>query len=177
MGISNPAEGDLHGLIQPLLAILTQAQVDYTRFWRSFSNTSLTNLPGLMNVILSENTYETSCAKKEDKEEEEMNEKGKRVLDSTSIISLWEHWCEAYTLRVSQEDGEDQRTQIMLQANPKYILRNWVAQEIIEATEAGDGGKAVREALEVLGTNKAFSDESFGLDRWAGPVPEVRKGR
>ncbi|RKP12643.1 SelO family protein, partial [Piptocephalis cylindrospora] len=118
LGLMEPAEGDLAGLIHPLLAILGQARVDYTRFWRAFSSTSLSDLPNLMEKYLSENTQEG----------------GKGTTDNSSVISLWKGWCEVYTLRASQED-EGQRERKMLEANPKYILRNWVAQEIIEATE------------------------------------------
>ncbi len=63
--------------------------------------------------------------------------------------------------------GAERRRSAMLAANPKYVLRNWVAQEAIEACEAGDDS-AVQVLLEVL---RSPYDEHPERDGWAQPAP------
>jgi len=55
--------------------------------------------------------------------------------------------------------------------NPKYILRNYLAQQVIEAAENGDYGP-VRELHAVLG--RPF-DEQPGMQRYAERPPEWGK--
>ena len=59
------------------------------------------------------------------------------------------------------------RRAAMRAVNPKYVLRNWVAQQAIEACEAGDDA-VVRDVLGVL---RAPFDEHPEHDRWAQPAP------
>jgi uncharacterized protein YdiU (UPF0061 family) len=57
-------------------------------------------------------------------------------------------WLESYADRARQVDPV-LRQRRMLQHNPKYVLRNYLAQLAIDAAEQGDGSK-VMELLEVL---------------------------
>ena len=52
--------------------------------------------------------------------------------------------------------------------NPLYVPRNYLVQEVITATEAGDR-KAVLELLDVL---RHPYDEQSGKERFAGKRPE-----
>ena len=54
--------------------------------------------------------------------------------ESTTPIQAWNDWLEAWWNRV---DGQPNRER-MLQANPKYVLRNWMAQLAIDAAEKDD---------------------------------------
>jgi len=48
-------------------------------------------------------------------------------------------WLHSYAQRLRQETGAPEAIQAgMLAANPKYVLRNYLAQQAIEAAEAGD---------------------------------------
>ena len=77
-------------------------------------------------------------------------------------------WFARYRERIAN-DGRDERARraAMLRVNPKYVLRNWVAQQAIEACEAGDDS-AVRALYNVL---RAPYDEHPGRDGWARPAP------
>jgi uncharacterized protein YdiU (UPF0061 family) len=48
-------------------------------------------------------------------------------------------WLHRYTLRLRQESASPESIREgMLRANPKYVLRNYLAQQAIEAAETGD---------------------------------------
>ncbi|XP_067931753.1 protein adenylyltransferase SelO, mitochondrial-like [Watersipora subatra] len=93
-----------------------------------------------------------------------MSADGKAAADR----KCWSDWLDKYIQRLQQEQGEDvkawssRRKEIMEQHNPSIVLRNYIAQEVIEMAEEGDFS-GVRNLLEVLkspyGTNKA-TDES-----------------
>ena len=77
-------------------------------------------------------------------------------------------WLARYRERTAGDPrGAERRRAAMLAANPKYVLRNWVAQQAIEACEAGDDG-VVRDLLAVL---RAPYDEHPERDGWAQPAP------
>ncbi|GAC1573794.1 MAG: YdiU family protein [Candidatus Elarobacter sp.] len=59
------------------------------------------------------------------------------------------------------------RRAAMRATNPKYVLRNWVAQEAIERCEAGDD--SVVQTL--LGVLRAPYDEHPAHDAWSGGAP------
>ncbi|HEY4439633.1 MAG TPA: YdiU family protein [Candidatus Elarobacter sp.] len=62
---------------------------------------------------------------------------------------------------------DEQRHAAMLRTNPKYVLRNWIAQQAIEACEAGDD-TVVRAVYDVL---RAPYDEHPERADWAKPAP------
>ncbi|HEX3463572.1 MAG TPA: YdiU family protein [Candidatus Elarobacter sp.] len=77
-------------------------------------------------------------------------------------------WFARYAERVAGDPrGDAARRAAMRAVNPKYVLRNWVAQEAIAACEEGDDS-IVRTALEVL---RAPFGEHPEHDRWAQPAP------
>ncbi|KAM9311726.1 protein adenylyltransferase SelO, mitochondrial [Gastrophryne carolinensis] len=67
----------------------------------------------------------------------------------------WNEWLQAYSTRLEKEHSEDkdalyaQRVQIMNANNPACILRNYIAQNAIEAAENGDFTE-VRRVLKML---------------------------
>ena len=53
--------------------------------------------------------------------------------------AAWQGWLEAYRARLAREGSEDGvRKGLMDAINPKYVLRNALAQRVIEAAEQGD---------------------------------------
>jgi uncharacterized protein YdiU (UPF0061 family) len=85
-------------------------------------------------------------------------------------LAGFDHWSEGYIARSAQESDDTRRAR-MHAVNPKYILRNYLAQEAIEAAQRGDYGP-VRELHEVL--SRPF-DEQPGRDRYAQRPPDWGK--
>ena len=55
------------------------------------------------------------------------------------IEKKWHNWLSQYITKVSKESSSDQeRAEKMNQVNPKYVLRNYMAQVAIDAAENGD---------------------------------------
>ena len=51
----------------------------------------------------------------------------------------FDQWCKDYEVRLSAESGSaSERRRAMHQVNPKYVLRNYMAQIAIDQAEAGD---------------------------------------
>jgi serine/tyrosine/threonine adenylyltransferase len=81
-------------------------------------------------------------------------------------------WLALYDERLNLESQpETDRHHLMLQANPKYVLKNYIAQEVIEDVERGEKGK-LQEWLEVL--YRPF-DEHPEYEAYAGPTPAEHK--
>lgn len=77
-------------------------------------------------------------------------------------------WFARYAAIVANDPrGDGRRRAAMRATNPKYVLRNWVAQQAIEACEAGDDA-VVRAAYDVLRTPY---DEHPEHAAWANPAP------
>lgn len=75
-------------------------------------------------------------------------------------------WLARYTARLQAEGSRDaERAERMRRVNPKYVLRNWIAQEAIEEAQAGRYG-----LIEEL--RRLFADpfgEHPGMERFAEP--------
>ena len=95
-----------------------------------------------------------------------------KPLYTEADLAGFDAWATDYLQRTAAEgSSEDDRRARMHAANPKYILRNYLAQQVIEAAEAGDYGP-VRELHQVLA--RPF-DEQPGFERYAQRPPEWGK--
>ena len=84
------------------------------------------------------------------------------------------HWLRRYTARVRQEGRPDAVRQAEMNAtNPKYVMRNYLAQLAIDEAEKGDGSK-VEELLDVM--RKPY-DEQPGREEFAAKRPEWARHR
>ena len=128
-------------LIQRLLQLMQSSAVDYSNFFRE----------------LGDSAPEQALA---------------RLRDDFTDLAGFDAWAADYRAR-SAVDGDDQqqRRARMHAANPKYILRNYLAQQAIEAAEQGDYGP-VRELHKVL--SRPF-DEQPGQERYAQRPPDWGK--
>jgi uncharacterized protein YdiU (UPF0061 family) len=83
-------------------------------------------------------------------------------------------WLNAYRARVAVE-GRDpaERARAMNAVNPRYVLRNYLAQEAIDAAEQGDVS-GVRELLDVM--RRPYDDQP-GRDRFAAKRPDWARDR
>ena len=81
----------------------------------------------------------------------------------------WKVWFKAYDQRLQKEEATDaERHQMMNTVNPKYVLRNYMAQLAIEDADKGDYG-LVEDLFQLL---KAPYDEQPEYEKWFAKRPE-----
>lgn len=131
-------------LLGELLALMQEQKRDYTYTWRTLSN-----------VRFSDNNEHV-------------------FIDTFVDRDAATAWLKRYKKRVSTEIiSDDERCTLMCSVNPKYVLRNYLAQQVIEAAENGDN-KPLEELLTVL--SQPFSEQAeFGEysklpPDWAGKL-------
>lgn len=82
------------------------------------------------------------------------------------------NWLELYDLRLAKESlSAAKRKSLMLQTNPKYVLKNYMLEEAISAAIKGDF--SVVERLLVIARHPFDELEEF--EKYAGETPEVYK--
>jgi uncharacterized protein YdiU (UPF0061 family) len=102
-------------LVRDLFGVLQQTETDMTLFFRGLATASATNIEPLRPAFY-----------------EEGEPKG---LGRERLLS----WLERYASRLDVEAMPiEERVARMNQANPKYVLRNYLAQQAIDAATAGD---------------------------------------
>jgi uncharacterized protein YdiU (UPF0061 family) len=83
-------------------------------------------------------------------------------------------WIERYAARLAVEGVDDAERQRRMDAvNPRFVPRNYLVQQVIEATERGDRA-ALPELLDVL---RRPYDEQPGRERFAQKRPEWARSR
>ncbi|EPJ8781309.1 YdiU family protein [Pseudomonas aeruginosa] len=125
-------------LVQELLQRMQGSAVDYSLFFRR----------------LGEETPERALAS---------------LRDDFVDREAFDRWAEAYRRRVEEEGGDQEsRRRRMHAVNPLYVLRNYLAQQAIEAAEQGDYTE-VRLLHQVL--SRPF-EEQPGLERFTRRPPD-----
>ncbi|RIA87260.1 hypothetical protein C1645_297415 [Glomus cerebriforme] len=118
LGFNTLQSTDLENIITPLLNLLATHLIDYHHFFRTLCSFRTTSsdfpLNSLQNLL-------------------------KKSRNLEQALSDFNSWFEIYRQRLSSEGSDDVNRSIrMKQINPKFVLRNWVAEEVIEKTEKGD---------------------------------------
>ncbi|PSV27379.1 YdiU family protein [Photobacterium sp. GB-56] len=108
LGLFDNQEQDTE-LFQQLFNLLKQQSIDYTQFFRTLSTLSQDELDNTSSHFSS-------------------------LTENTTAI---DEWLADYKKRISNIDDQ-QRLALMLNSNPKYILRNYLAQLAIDAAEQGN---------------------------------------
>ncbi len=139
LGLQTEQERD-GALIKSLLQLLGDNQIDYSHFFR------------LLGQFDPAPTAENGF-----------------LRDLFIDRSAFDSWAQTYRKRLSLERGDnDTRKAQMDRVNPKYILRNYLAQQAIEDAEQGDFS-LVNELLMVL---QSPFDEQPDYDSYAKLPPE-----
>lgn len=138
-------------LMQSLQALLQQAEVDMTLFFRGLADV---DAPAGDVAALREAFY-----------------------DEAKFAAAWpdfQSWLQQYRQRLARDDVPvEQRRARMNAANPRYVLRNYLAQLAIDRAEQGDLG-GVHELLDVL--RRPYDDQP-GREAYAQRRPDWARTR
>ena len=90
----------------------------------------------------------------------------------TSHLPKWRNWFKEYK-RLTKQEGVEDKTRLtkMKKTNPKYVLRNYMAQLAIEKAEIGD--YSLIDELYLLLQNPY--DEQPNMEKWYAKRPEWAK--
>jgi len=128
-------------LIERLLQLMQSSPVDYSRFFRELGDSA-------------------------------PQQALQRLREDFVDLAGFDAWAADYRIRSESEDGSQTERQARMHAvNPRYVLRNYLAQQAIEAAEQGDYNP-VRELHAVL--SRPY-DEQPGMERYAERPPEWGK--
>jgi uncharacterized protein YdiU (UPF0061 family) len=142
MGLISEDVND-HQLFVDCLKTLSKLSIDYTFFWRQLSEFKIQTKEGLEEIV---NNY------------------GHRP-------ELYD-WIEVYAQRLLKENSSDQQRAILMKKNnPKYILRNYIAQEVIEDVEKGDSEK-LKKWIHIF---ESPYDEHPDDESYSRPTPSLHK--
>jgi uncharacterized protein YdiU (UPF0061 family) len=144
-GFSTWCEDDAD-LVNDVFELMRRAEVDMTEFFRSLAQIDIAvpSLDGLRKAFYRDDLY-------------------------TRFAGDFSQWLERYAARLRQ-DAEPTQTRVtrMNQFNPRFVLRNYLAQQAIEAAEQGDPG-LIHELLEIL--RHPYDDQS-GRERFSAKRPD-----
>jgi len=85
------------------------------------------------------------------------------------VLTDWKHWFASYAKRLEKETiSYEERKQHMMTTNPKYVLRNYMAQMAIDKAET-DNFSLIEELYQVL---KKPYDEQPEFQHWFAKRPE-----
>jgi uncharacterized protein YdiU (UPF0061 family) len=150
LGLNACTEEDI-ALMQALYALLQSAEVDMTLFFR-----------GLADVDIGAPTLEPLRPAFYD--EEKMRHAEVDFLD----------WLARYAARVGQDAlPREQRRARMNAANPRYVLRNYLAQQAIDKAAQGDDS-GIHELLDVM---RHPYDDQPGRESYAARRPDWARNR
>lgn len=140
-------------LMREAFGFLQSAEMDYTRFFRALAHVS-SDVGGRLEQQLGDVFY---------------NEE--RRLEHSEAINLWlARWLERVE---AQPETAQQRLVRMNAVNPKYVLRNYLAQQAIDKAEMGDASM-VHLLLDVM---RRPYDEQPEREEFAARRPEWARDR
>ena len=145
------------GLVNDLFALLTRTHTDYVLFMRQLA----------LVPVAADVSDDDLLAPLDDawyQPEEVMGEVRDDVVQ----------WLRRWAIRVSSGGlSQSERMARMNAVNPRFVLRNWMAQEVIDDAEQGDVS-LLHELLEVL---RRPYDEQPGRERFAARRPEWARNK
>lgn len=150
LGLAECADDDVE-VMQALYALLQEGEVDMTIFFR-----------GLARVDLAVPTLEPL--------EDAFYDEGKR----NAVEPRFNAWLARYAARARMEMAPlPERVRRMNAANPRYVLRNYLAQQAIDRAEAGDDA-GIHELLDLL--RRPYDDQP-GREAFAKRRPDWARDR
>ena len=139
LGLASVREED-GTLFDRMFSIMTASQVDFTLFFRRLGELRI-DMPGSDEL----------------------------VRDLFIDRAAYDAWAVQYRARLLRENSNDaQRRLAMHRANPKYVLRNYLAQQAIEKAQARDFSEVAR----LLAVLEHPFDEQPGNEHYAALPPD-----
>jgi len=152
LGFPVLAEGDRE-LIKAVEYLLCSTETDMTLFFRLLSNVDPSTQEGWKELLPA--FYHP----------EEL---------SGGLLERWQNWLIQYQQRTDWENwSATERKQFMNRVNPKYVLRNYMAQMAIEAAEKGD--YSVLQELQTL-LQQPYEEQS-AMEKWFAKRPEWARSK
>jgi uncharacterized protein YdiU (UPF0061 family) len=140
LGLGNATLDDIQ-LIGSLLETMHSSQLDYTNLFRSLGD------------------FNSSA-----------DASNETLRDQFIDRAAFDAWAASYRARLQHQPGTDSERKVRMNAvNPKFILRNYLAQNAIESAEKNRDFSEIDRLLALLG--KPF-DEQPGMESYAVPLPE-----
>ncbi|WP_019397331.1 YdiU family protein [Pseudoxanthomonas sp. GW2] len=150
LGLARAGAGDV-ALFEDLCRVLQAGQFDLTTFFRQLGEVDpATARPADFAAV----SYDAVAA--------------------AAVSPALQEWLARYAARLADDPlAPPRRRERMRLANPRYVLRNWLAQEAIDRAEAGDLA-SVATLLEVM--RRPYEDQP-GREHYAGLRPEWARHR
>lgn len=141
LGLFQEDDGDLH-LAESLLQLMHDNRVDFTNTFRALAHLN-------RNQLIQSNGLRDHFLNRE----------------------AFDRWMQSYADRIAQEDHSDhERQEQMLGVNPKFVLRNYLAQAAIEKAQNDDFSE-VKRLLVIL--QNPYAEQSEYETYAAPPPPEL----
>jgi uncharacterized protein YdiU (UPF0061 family) len=154
VGLATKSDGDFK-LVQDLEKILELTETDMTLFFRLLSELTVTDSLDEVVVKLNKAFYKPE--------------------DLVGVVlDQWNEWLGRYLERINLEPTTDEeRAEAMNGTNPKYVLRNYMAQLAIEAADNGDYS-VIEELYQLL---KKPYDAQPDQEKWFAKRPEWARNK
>ena len=158
LGWGAPRDGDAE-LINALFALLAMTETDYVLFLRNLAHVKFDPTGLIADDDLVAPLIEAYYAPAE--------------LTGDVLVATAE-WLRKWAQRADDSGMDDaERIAVMNSRNPRFVLRNWLAQEVIDAATAGNTAP-ISELLDVL---RHPYDEQPGREHFAERRPEWARVR
>ena len=179
-----PLIADTDGLKTVLKTFQNDYEMEYLKMMRSKlgllseENNDLQLIQDLENTLELTETDMTMFFRKLSEFTPEKSSEGLAIIEdafydltelSGKIRERWNSWFENYANRLQKESlSSEERRQSMNSVNPKYVLRNYMAQLAIDAADDGDYS-VLDELFQLL---KQPYDEQPNHEKWFAKRPE-----
>ena len=158
LGWGSPRDGDAE-LINALFGLLTMTETDYIVFLRNLARVECDPTAVIADEDLIAPLRDAYYSPTE--------------LTGDVLVATAE-WLRKWAQRAADSGLDDEsRKRVMNSRNPRFVLRNWLAQEVIDAATGGDTAP-IAELLEVL---RHPYDEQPGREHFAERRPEWARAR
>jgi uncharacterized protein YdiU (UPF0061 family) len=160
LALRRQEKSDENHLVQPLLDIMAEHKLDFHATFRklSFFKPSLLTSPApSADPNPNQNVLEKFIS-----DLLNLSPEG-RSMDHTKATNDWMAWLEKYARRIlserdewtAGEDWDSEREKAAKAANPRFVLRQWVLEEVIKKVEidAESGKKILGKVLQVRMTS------------------------